>query len=227
MNLRNEQHHTLLDAEEHKGTDQGVSIVKQALRALSALVLFVIVCGVAYTGVVTAIAQVAFPHQSNGSLITIAGTSYGSELLAQDFTQDQYLWGRMMDVDTSTYADSDGNSLMYASPFNLSPTSPEYLALVAARTERILQAKSESVPSSAVLIPADLTSASGSGLDPYISVSAAEFQIDRIAQSRDMTSGSVESIIRACTTTKLLGFVGEDVVNVLMVNLMLDGILEQ
>jgi len=194
---------------------------KSMLQSMAAILVFTVLCGVIYTGIVTLVAQIAFPYQSNGSMITVDGSNYGSELIGQDFTGEEYLWGRMMKIDTSTYVSADGSPLMYAGPFNLSPASDQLAALVAARTSEIKDADTTAALTS---IPVDLITGSGSGLDPYISVEAAEYQAERIARVRGMSVSAVEKIISAYTVPKLFGFMGEDVVNVLKVNLALDGI---
>ena len=106
-------------------------------RAAIIFLIFTIVCGVVYTAVVTGIAQVIFPYQANGSIIEIDGKKYGCELLGQQYTGDEHMWGRIMNVDVSTYKDEDGKVLMYATPSNLSPASEEYEALVAERVDKI------------------------------------------------------------------------------------------
>ena len=98
--------------------------VKSTLpKSLIIFLIFVCVCGIIYTGVVTGIAQLLFPEKANGSIIEVDGKKYGSELLGQQYTDDAHMWGRIMNIDVSTYKDEDGNTLMYASPSNLSPAS--------------------------------------------------------------------------------------------------------
>lgn len=128
-----------------------------------------------------------------------------------------------MNIDVSTYKDKDGNILMYAGPSNLSPASKEYEALVAERVEK-LRAANPHMDETA--IPVDLVTCSGSGLDPHISPAAAEYQVSRIAEANEMTEHEVRTIIKQCTDGQLLGLFGEETVNVLKVNLMLDGIVE-
>ena len=93
-------------------------------KAAIIFLIFTLICGVVYTGVVTGIAQLIFPKQANGSIIEVDGKKYGSELLGQQFTDDTYMWGRIMNIDVSTFTDEDGKMLMYAGPSNLSPASP-------------------------------------------------------------------------------------------------------
>lgn len=197
--------------------------LKTALpKALKIFLIFTVVCGILYTGIVTGAAQLIFPDKANGSIIEIDGKKYGCELLGQQYTDDAHMWGRIMNLDVSTYQDENGNMLMYAAPFNLSPASEEYEALVAERIEK-LRAANPDMDETAV--PVDLVTCSGSGLDPHISPAAAEYQVARIAKANNMTEDAVREIIDQCTDGRFLGIFGEETVNVLKVNLMLDGIL--
>lgn len=197
--------------------------LKTALpKALKIFLIFTVVCGILYTGIVTGAAQLIFPDKANGSIIEIDGKKYGCELLGQQYTDDAHMWGRIMNLDVSTYQDENGNMLMYAAPSNLSPTSEEYEALVAERIEK-LRAANPDMDETAV--PVDLVTCSGSGLDPHISPAAAEYQVARIAKANNMTEDAVREIIDQCTDGRFLGILGEETVNVLKVNLMLDGIL--
>ncbi|MBS4804532.1 MAG: potassium-transporting ATPase subunit KdpC [Clostridium sp.] len=187
------------------------------------LLIFTIICGMVFPLFITGISQIFFKDKSNGSIIEINGTKYGSELLAQEFTSDKYLWGRVMNLDTSTFKNENGEVLLYSTPSNLSPASDEYKKLVEERVEKIRKANPEKGDEP---IPVDLVTASGSGLDPHISVAAAEYQVDRIARERNMSKDEVESIIDKYTNKRFLGVFGEETVNVLQVNLALDGKLE-
>lgn len=193
-------------------------------RAAIIFLIFTVVCGIVYTGVVTGIAQLIFPKQANGSIIEIDGKKYGCELLGQQYNDESHMWGRIMNIDVSTYTDKDGKAVMYAAPSNLSPASEEYAELVAERVD-MLRAANPDMDETAV--PVDLVTCSGSGLDPHISPAAAEYQVARIAKANDMTEDEVREIIGKCSRGKFLGVFGEETVNVLEVNLMLDGILEK
>jgi K+-transporting ATPase ATPase C chain len=176
--------------------------------ALIGFLLLTLLCGVAYPLVVTAVAQTAFPAQANGSIITVTlkdGTqkSYGSQLIAQEFTKPEYLIGRP------------------SGATNLSTTSDEEKEWVQARVDWLRSID----PTNTADIPADLVTASGSGVDPNISPAAAEYQVARIAKARDMSEDAVRTIISKYTTERFLGFWGEPGVNVLKVNLELDGLL--
>lgn len=192
-------------------------------RAAVIFVIFTLLCGIVYTGVVTGIAQLIFPKQANGSIIEVDGKKYGCELLGQQYTDEKHMWGRIMNLDVSTYKDENGKTLMYAVPSNLSPASEEYKKLVAERVE-MLRAANPDMDEAAV--PVDLVTCSGSGLDPHISPAAAEYQVARIAKTNSMTEDEVREIIQKCTNGRFLGIFGEETVNVLKVNLMLDGILK-
>lgn len=197
--------------------------MKVAKKAFICIIVFTVICGLIYPLVMTGISQVLFKDKANGSIIEVDGKKYGSVLLAQQFTGDEYLWGRIMNIDTETFTDDDGNALMYATPSNLSPASEEYEALVKERVKRIRKAN-PTVKEDA--IPVDLVTCSGSGLDPHISVAAAQYQVERIAKARNLDTEEVKEIIDKYTKGRMLGIFGEEVVNVLEVNLALDGILE-
>lgn len=197
--------------------------LKQILpKAAVLFLIFTLICGVLYTGVVTGLAQLIFPKQANGSIIEVDGKKYGCELLGQQYTDDGHLWGRIMNIDVSTYTDQSGKVLMYAAPSNLSPASEEYSELVAQRVEKLHAANPDMEETA---IPVDLVTCSGSGLDPHISPAAAEYQVARIAKARGTSETAVREIIGRCTEGRFLGVFGEETVNVLKVNLMLDGIL--
>lgn len=197
--------------------------MKVVKKAIVCIILFTIICGLIYPLIMTGISQLLFKEKSNGSIIEIDGKKYGSTLLAQQFTGDNYLWGRVMNIDTKTFTDEDGKAVMYASPSNLSPASEEYETLIKERIDKIKKANPD-VKEDA--IPVDLVTCSGSGLDPHISVEAADYQIERVAKARGIEKEQVEEVIDEYTTGKFLGIFGEETVNVLQVNLALDGILK-
>ncbi|HAB59597.1 MAG TPA: potassium-transporting ATPase subunit C [Lachnospiraceae bacterium] len=197
--------------------------VKILLKQTAMFILITtIVCGVIYPLAVTGISQLFFKDKANGSIIEIDGKQYGSKLLGQKFTEDKYLWGRVMYDNTGTYQDEEGNALYYAGPSNLTPASEDYRSLI---TERVEAMKASNPGMINQKVPVDLVTGSGSGLDPHISVAAAMYQVDRIAKVRSISTEQVEDIINQYTTGKLLGVLGEKVVNVLEVNLALDGIM--
>ena len=194
--------------------------MKVAKKAFICIIVFTVLCGLVYPLVMTGISQVLFKEKANGSIIEVNGKKYGSVLLAQEFTGDEYLWGRVMNLDTSTFTDENGEVLMYAIPSNLSPASEEYEKLVSERIEKI---KASNPDKKDDPIPVDLVTSSGSGLDPHISVAAAEYQVERISKERNISTDEVEQIIEKYTKGRALGVFGEETVNVLQVNLALDG----
>lgn len=195
-----------------------------ATRALGLVVVMTILCGFIYTLVCTGVNQLLFPHQANGSVIEIDGETYGSELLAQQFTQPEHLWGRPMSLDLTSFTDEEGNPVMYAWATNKSPAGEDEEAMVQERIDALLEAD----PSMAgTPIPVDLVTVSGSGLDPEISPEAAAYQVHRIAEARGISEEEVQAVIDKYTTGRFLGIFGEPRVNVLKVNLALDGILTE
>lgn len=194
------------------------------LEAIKILLIMTLLCGIIYPLIVTGISQLFFKEKANGSIIEVNGVKYGSELLGQQFTGDQYLWGRIMNINTKTFRDKKGNAVMYAEPSNLSPASDTYKKLIAQRVQKIRKSNPEKASDK---IPVDLVTCSGSGMDPHISIAAAQYQVKRIAKSRNMTDSEVQKIINKYTTGRLAGIFGEKVVNVLKVNLALDGILHE
>lgn len=189
-----------------------------ASRAFGVFALFTIVCGLGYTLVVTGVAQVAFPHQANGSLIKVGDEIKGSELIGQNFEDEGHMWGRIQNV--SIVEGEDGELMAYGAPSNLSPASDEYASLIDARVEKLRAANPEADMEA---VPVDLVTCSGSGLDPEISPDAAEFQVPRLAKATGKSEDEIRTIISDCTTGRFLGVFGEPRVNVLKVNLMLDG----
>ncbi|WP_195419975.1 potassium-transporting ATPase subunit KdpC [Collinsella sp. D33t1_170424_A12] len=189
-----------------------------ASRALGVFALFTVVCGLGYTLVVTGIAQVAFPYQANGSLIEVDDKIVGSELIGQNFEDEDHMWGRIQNV--TIVEGEDGGLMAYGAPSNLSPASEEYRQLVDARVEKI---RASNPDAGMDAVPVDLVTCSGSGLDPEISPDAAEYQVPRLAKATGKSEDGVREIIAQCTKGRFLGVFGEPTVNVLKVNLMLDG----
>lgn len=190
------------------------------VKAAGMLAAMTVLCGVLYSGAVTGIAQLFFPGQANGSIIEVDGKKYGCELLAQEYTEESHMWGRIMYV--TALKDGDGEKKMYGEPSNFAPGSKKLKAAVEERVEKIREAHPYAGDEQ---IPVELVTCSGSGLDPEISLSAALYQAPRLARAHDMPEAEVEEIIEECTTRKFLGIFGEDTVNVLKVNLMLEGVL--
>lgn len=178
-----------------------------------------VLVGVGYTGVCTAVAQVAFPHQARGSIIEADDGSRYCELLGQPWEDEGHMWGRITNPNVTTFTAEDGSALYWAGPSNLSPASDEFAEVVQERIEALRALD----PENKRPIPSDLVTCSGSGLDPDISVAAAKYQVDRLVRTTGKSAEEIGRIIDAATTHASFGFLGEDRVNVLKVNLMLDG----
>ena len=187
------------------------------------LLIMSVLCGLIYMFAVTGLAQVLFPKQANGSIVEVDGKKYGSSLLAQEFNDTSHLWGRIMCIDTKQYTDAQGNPVMYAQPMNLSPASEDYQKLVAQRVKMIREANPDEDMNA---VPVDLVTCSGSGLDPEISPAAASYQAARIAKATGRSEEDIQAVIDHYTTGRFLGVFGEPRVNVLKVNLALDGIIK-
>lgn len=198
-------------------------IKSSVLPALKIFLIFTVICGVIYTAAITGFAQVIFPKKANGSIIEVDGKKYGSELLGQQFIDDTHMWGRIMLVDNDTFISKDGDKTMYGWASNTSPASGDYEKVIKERIEMIEAANPEQKGKK---IPVDLVTVSGSGLDPHISVSAAEYQIPRLVRTTGKSEVEIRKIIDKYTNHGFLGYFGETTVNVLKVNLALDGILE-
>ena len=177
------------------------------------LLLLTIVTGVAYPLVFTAIAQLVFPAQANGSLIVEQGKPMGSTLIGQPFEDPHYFWGRLSATALAAYnaAASSGS--------NQGPLSDTLLDAVKARRDALREAD----PGNTALIPVDLVTASGSGLDPHISPAAARDQAARVARVRGLPLAQVTALVDQYTEGRQFGILGEPRVNVLALNRALDG----
>jgi K+-transporting ATPase ATPase C chain len=181
--------------------------------ALVSLVLLTVVTGIAYPVIVTAIAALVFPRQATGSLVVRDGKTIGSTLIGQPFDDPKYFWGRPSA--TSPFAYNAGAS----AGSNLSPTNPALVEAVRGRVEALRAAD----PGNTALVPVDLVTASGSGLDPHISPAAAFYQVRRVATARGLSEEKVRGWVEQHIEGRQLGFLGEPRVNVLALNLALDG----
>ncbi|HEY2960245.1 MAG TPA: potassium-transporting ATPase subunit KdpC [Actinomycetota bacterium] len=183
-------------------------------RGLIALAVFTVVTGLAYPLVVFAAGQLAFRGAADGSLVVTHGKVVGSRLIGQPFSDPRYFWGR------PSAAGQDGYDPTASGASNLGPTSRKLADTVARRLAALLEANPGKT---AADVPAELVTASGSGLDPDISPAAAEFQVDRVARARGLDPAAVRRLVRAHTRGRALGLLGEPRVNVLELNLALDG----
>ena len=189
--------------------------------AFAVLIVLTLLTGFAYPLAVTGLAQVLFPHQASGSLITRDGKIVGSSLIGQNFTGDGYFHGR---PSATTDTDPVDATKTVPAPYNAQnsagsnagPTSKSFLDGVQANVDALKQERSDLPP------PVDLVTASASGLDPQISPAAAEFQLPRVAKARGLDEGAVRKLIAQHTDGRWLGVFGEPAVNVLELNLALD-----
>lgn len=187
--------------------------MREHLRpALTLLGLFSLLCGLAYPLAVTGLAQLAFPVQAAGSLIEQDGRIVGSRLIGQGFSQPGYFHGR------PSAAGSGGYDASASSGSNLGPTSQSLRERIAA-TAAALKAENPAAP-----VPAELVYSSASGLDPHLSPAAAQFQIPRIAAARHLAPARLQALIDQHTQARLIGVLGEPVVNVLALNFSLDAL---
>ena len=177
--------------------------------AIAVLVGLAAVTGLVYPAAVTAVAQIVFPAQANGSMITVDGRTVGSTLIGQAFSDPRYFWGRPS-------AAGDGYDGMASGGSNLGPTSRTLIERVGADMDRLRGAHGTAP------IPVDLVTASASGLDPDISPEAAAYQVARVAATRGLDPAEVEAAVARHTEGRLLGFLGEPRVHVLELNLDLD-----
>jgi len=188
--------------------------MKQFRPALVLLIIFTVITGVLYPLLVTGLAQVIFPHQANGSLIVQNGQTVGSDLIGQQFDDPKYFWGRISATSGEPYnASASGGS-------NFSVLNPLLQDQVKAR----ILALKEADPGNVQPVPADLVTASASGLDPDISVAAAEYQAARVARLRRLSLDQVNAYIAKYTHGGIFGILGEKTVDVLKLNLALDEI---
>ena len=187
----------------------------QLRPAIAILIALTVITGIAYPAAVTAVAQVAFPSQANGSfVVTKDGRTIGSSLIGQAFSDPKYFTGRLSAAGTDGY---DANS---SAGSNLGPTNSDLIQRITDQVAQ-MQAKYGSAP-----IPVDLVTTSASGLDPDISPAAAQYQVAVVAKARGMSESDVQAAVARHTSQPFLGFLGQPRVNVLLLNLDLDGLLQ-
>ena len=180
--------------------------------AIVLLAIFTVITGVAYPVLVTGIARAAFPRQAAGGIIERGGKAVGSQLIGQNFSDPKYFWGRPSATSPQSYAGTGSTGS------NLGPLNPALTDAVKAR----IQALRAADPGNTAPVPVDLATASGSGLDPDISIAAAIYQAPRVARVRGLDPGAVRGLIATHTQARWLGVFGEPTVNVLQLNLALD-----
>jgi K+-transporting ATPase ATPase C chain len=182
--------------------------------ALAFFFMFIAVTGILYPLAVTGLAQALFPGQANGSLVERDGQILGSRLIGQPFDDPRYFWGRPSATSPFPYnaASSSGS--------NLGPANPALMERIRARIAALKAAD----PGNNLPIPIDLVTASASGLDPHISVAGALYQVPRIARARGLPEDEVRALVQTYTEDRWFGILGEPRLNVLLLNLALDGI---
>ncbi len=191
--------------------------MKSILRpAVTIFLALTIVTGILYPLLVTAIAQVAFPRQANGSLIHQNGKVVGSELIGQQFESPRYFWGRLSATIPAYNASASSGS-------NYGPLHPGLEKQAKARREALRKAD----PANDAPVPIDLVTASGSGLDPHISPAAANYQLARVARLRQIPPKKLRELVQQHTEGRTFGVLGESRVNILELNLALDSLSSQ
>lgn len=209
-----------------KDSEKKSGFLHNGRQVILVTVILLVICGLLFPLLLTGLSSVLFPHQANGSLIEVDGQVVGSEHVGQEFTQDYFLWGRPSAYHYNTYyEDEEGNQTysdgseyagLSSGSNNYAPSNPALTERIEADLETFL-AKNPDV--SVEDIPADLLTASGSGLDPDISPESAEIQVPRIAKASGLSEDEVREIIARHTEGKFLGIFGDETVNVLGVNI--------
>lgn len=189
-------------------------MLAQFRPALMVFLLLTVITGLVYPLVVTGMAQIFFPKQANGSIIAKNGTPIGSELIGQYFDDPKYFWGR------PSFTALFPNNAASSSGSNLGPANPVLADVVFQRIQTLTRIDSTNHQ----LVPVDLVTASGSGLDPHISIATAIYQASRVARTRNLELNAVLDLIDMYTENRQWGFLGEPRINVLLLNLALDGI---
>jgi K+-transporting ATPase ATPase C chain len=187
-------------------------MLRQIAPAFRLTLVLTVLTGLIYPGLVTGLARLLFPHQAKGSLVEKDGEVVGSSLIGQVFTRPEYFHGR------PSAAGANGYDSSASSGSNLGPTSQKLVDRVKASVEQFRKEN----PDFSGPIPADMLTASGSGLDPHISPASALAQVSRVAKARGAAASAVQDLVDRYTEGRSLGFLGEPRVNVLLLNLALD-----
>jgi K+-transporting ATPase ATPase C chain len=198
-------------------------MLREIRPAIVLVVILTLITGLVYPLVMTGIAEVIFPTQAQGSLVEVDGKVVGSALIGQEFTSDKYFHGRLS---ATTALDPNDSSKTVPAPYNaansggsnLGPTNKALIDRVKADVDK-LKAENPSMP-----VPIDLVTTTGGGLDPHITPEAAMFQVPRVAKARNLPEDRVRELVNAQVEGRLLGLLGEPRVNVLALNLALDGV---
>jgi potassium-transporting ATPase KdpC subunit len=197
--------------------------IRQLIAAVRGWIIFTVILGLAYPLVVFGIGQAAFRNHANGSLVSYHGKVVGSSLLCQEFVDakghplPQYFQSRPSNA-TSGASNDYGCDPLFSAASNLGPNNPDLVALIKQREKEI--ALFDHVPVSA--IPADAVTASGSGLDPDVSPANAAIQVNRVATARHVRPAAIRALVAKYTSGRVIGILGEPVVNVLLLNIALD-----
>jgi K+-transporting ATPase ATPase C chain len=200
------------------------SIVRQHIAALRGLLLFTVICGIIYPLVMLGIAQAAFHNHANGSLVSYNGRVVGSSVLCQEFVNakgsplPQYFQPRPSNAVNADDKHDYGCNPLFSAASNLGPTNPTQVQLIKQRQKQIAAFDHVKISQ----IPADTVTASGSGLDPGISPANAAIQVNRVAAARHTSPAAVRALVEKYTQGRVLGFLGEPMVNVLLLNIALD-----
>jgi K+-transporting ATPase ATPase C chain len=209
------------ETQEEERQPMGRAMLRQLRPAFVVTICLTVIVGILYPLATFGVAQGLFPSQANGSIVSVNGKPIGSSLIGQYWTQPQYFHGR-----PSATNNLQGTPAPYeadnSSASNLGPTNPVLIQTVQQRIAALKQENPDVAPGTP--IPVDLVTASGSGLDPDISVAAAYYQIPRVAKARGLSQEAVQRIVDQHVTGRFLGLFGEPRVNVLELNLALDGV---